>query len=297
MLLRSPRIGKLITRCALTYARANVLVSDGLEHSRASLQAFLGESLTSAEKSSLAQYIYGRREVYGPAALYAWERFWYQRDLPLAPAHVLVGGCGSGREMLALIDAGYQVSGFEPAAGLYQAACRALPDNTHIWQLRYEDISHASAARELVAQAPYDAVILGWGSFSHVLELSMRERVIQILHRLCPRGPILLSYQAASPNGLAKTSNSVERAARQIGGGLRNLRGLPAPSSESDVFLPHAGFVHRFTDVEIQELAKLVNRNMRSGGTPGTYAHCSFVLETGCEVDRHIADSDAARRS
>ena len=53
----------------------------------------------------------------GRTTLFDWEETWFAQDLPPAPARILVGGCGWGREVRALKDRGYSVVGFDPLAG------------------------------------------------------------------------------------------------------------------------------------------------------------------------------------
>jgi hypothetical protein len=269
--------GNLIQRSAVAYARAHGLSMRALEDSRVSLQGFLSESLRGDELSALTQQIFARRDTYGAPGLFAWERVWYQRDLPPPPAHVLVGGCGSGREMLALIDAGYEVSGFEPTARLYGSARLRLHSTARIWQLRYEDLV-SSRARDLVSRAPYAAVILGWTSFSHVIDAAMRARVIETLRDLCPTGPLLLSFHQAPRHERSQPRKTLERRARSLGRAVGWLRRVPRPVGTPPVFLPHCGFIHRFTDLEIEHLARLIGRRVSWGDDLRACPHCSFQI-------------------
>ncbi len=259
----------------MKYARAHGLVSRALEQSRVSLQTFLWESLGADELSTITQRLYDHRETYGPRGLFPWERVWYERELPAAPARLLIGGCGSGREMVPLVEAGYEVCGFDPAGRLCGSARLALPGRARIWQLRYEDLVE-SGGGELASRAPYSAVILGWGSFSHLLDAQMRARVIEVLHRSCPQGPILLSFHLAHARGERPPAGMLERGARYVGGSVGRLRRLPSPVGEAPVFLPHCGFIHRFTELEIEGLARLVERHVVWGDELRSYPHCSF---------------------
>lgn len=285
----SPRLGQLVTRCGLAYVRMDAWALRVLEHSRTAVQAFLWESSSPSERATFALSIYGRQKAVGPAGLYSWEESWYERDLPAPPARVLVGGCGAGREMLALLQRGYDVSGFEPAASLFQSARRNVSNPVKanpvkanpakVWQLRYEDLANTTACRELMADGPYAAVILGWGSFSHVLEPGMRERVVQVLGRLCPTGPILLSVHLARPNAIVKRQSWLYRGARRAGRGVGKLRSLPEPIGRADLLLPRAGFVHQFTAGELQELAGSIGRTVRWGDDQAAYCHVTLALE------------------
>jgi hypothetical protein len=273
---RSALLGASIARCAGEYARIHVALSRGLERGRIVVQSILAESITAAEKSALTRHIYDQTESSGPREPYAWERFWYGRDLPPAPARVLVGGCGWGRELLALEAAGYAVHGFEPAESLYRAA-RARLGDTKVSQLSYEDLL-SPVQHELLSGAPYDAVIAGWGSFSHVLEQSTREQVLLALQSLCPTGPILLSFHLAERPSSPRAAGPLATRAMQLGAILRQIRGIPPSACEDTVvFLPHAGFIYRFSESEIAGLAALVGRRVHWGDDRRTYPHCSLL--------------------
>lgn len=282
-------IGQLLIRCGLAHVRADRFVSRALERSRSLVHVLLSESLSAAEQASLTQCIYAQRQTYGPPGLWPWERAWFERDLPPAPARVLVGGCGSGRELKALLEQGYEVDGFEPVSSLLASARRALSGSARLWQLGYEDLARepasapapaASLARErleLEGAAPYSAVILGWGSFSHVLERSVRERALLALDRLCPSGPLLLSFHAARPREPAQRARALEERVRSVGRGVRTLRGFARDGERPDAFLPHAGFIHTVSEEELRALARSVRREVRWGDQQRAYAHASFV--------------------
>jgi hypothetical protein len=102
MLFRSPLAGTLLVRGALAYSRCHTACSSALERTRGALEVFLREALTTQEKASLAHALFGPLRNYGGFGLQPWEQRWYARDLPPAPARVLVGGCGAGRELVGL---------------------------------------------------------------------------------------------------------------------------------------------------------------------------------------------------
>lgn len=242
------------------------------------VEAFCSEALSHAERTSVALRLFERRAEYGPQSLYAWEEKWYHRDLPEPPARVLVGGAGSGREMLALLAKGYAVAGFEPAQSLCARARQLLPSSAPIWTLSYEEWVAGRANAGPAQLAPYDAVLLGWGSFSHVLDPDTRWKVIQLADRMSPKGPILLSFHALSP-ATRPASRASQPLARRLGQTLGRLRGVQHADSDSDLFLPHAGFLHRFAREEIEALAQAVSRTIRWGEPGDGSARCTFVSE------------------
>ena len=272
-------LGKLILRGASGYGRIHGALVVRLGVASGALETFLWQALTLEEKASLALEMYGHRSTVGPVRLYPWEEHWYRCELPPAPAHILVGGAGSGREMLALLAAGYTVSGFEPAVSLCESARRQLPGHVQFWRLSYEGLIAAPVDAPPARYAPYDAVLLGWGSFSHVLDPSLRERLIRVIDQLSPTGPLLLSFllEASTQPNKGKWQRRSEHWGRQVA----RVRGLAPTTTAPDRLFPHAGFVHQFSRNEVESLAALVGRTARWGQDGREYPHCSFVTALG----------------
>jgi hypothetical protein len=271
-------LGRAITHSALGYGRLHAALASRLEHTRSALEGFLWEALSLEEKSRLSLGAYGHRTTYGRLGLFPWEERWYRRDLPPVPARILVGGAGSGREIEGLLRAGYEPSGFEPVARLCATARSQLPSAVRMWTLSYEALVKAGSDSGPGMDAPYDAMLFGWGSFSHVVDPRMREQLIRVAHRLSPRGPILLSFHFDPGNGRHDSLGQRKRA-RQLGLKLGRLRGLPPAEARPDTLLPHAGFVHQFTGDEIEDLARLVRRTVLWGEDRHHYSHCTLLTE------------------
>jgi hypothetical protein len=166
-------------------------------------------------------------------------------------------------------------------ASLCSSARRELGDRAQVWQFGYEDLSLDEARGALQGRAPYDAILFGWASFSHVLDQGARERAIQVLDQLCPSGPLMLSFHAWQPNDRGKRPRPFERAARRVGQRLGELRGLPRADGDDgrdrEAFLPHAGFIHRFSEEEIFALARLVQREVRWGSDQRMCGHATLL--------------------
>ncbi|MGZ4337985.1 MAG: class I SAM-dependent methyltransferase, partial [Gaiellaceae bacterium] len=244
--------------------------------------AFMSAALTAAEKSDFGIRLYDASPAYRGTALLPWEPAWFSRRLPPAPARILVGACGAGREVLALTAAGYTVDAFEPARTLFRAARTRVADKARVCSFRYEDLSAAvldetrNAATELASQR-YDGVLLGWGSLTHVLDETERLRLMRALDRLCPRGPLLASFWCDNAAVAAPIVGRAERYATAGGRALARLRKLPVVASRRETFTLHAGFAYRFTKNEIEALARSIDRELLWDDDDTDYPHATFV--------------------
>jgi SAM-dependent methyltransferase len=100
-----------------------------------------------------------RTEDWNASGLADWER---EAVAALAPAGgtVLVVGCGGGREVLGLLEAGYDAYGCESHPALRAFADRFLADRGHPGRI-------AAAPRDGVPDGPgCDLVVAGWGAYS-----------------------------------------------------------------------------------------------------------------------------------
>ena len=223
------------------------------------------EALTLEEKSWLTVRIYDLHRGYFDVGndLHTWEEPWFRRRLPELPARVLIGACGTGREAVALAARGYRVDALEPAPDFVDESRRRLGDQAHVYKLSYEQLSDAvldgRVPVEGIPNGPYDAVILGSGSLTHVLDADEQARLLASVSRLCPQGPILASFfcdteEASVPAGRAL------RLGRSIGRALARARRMPPSHSDRLSYRAHSGFAYTFTPSEIERLARAIGR-------------------------------------
>lgn len=273
-------LGHLLLRGIGQYAELHARLSQTLDGGRRFVERFAVEALTVEERASMARVLYGQRDQYGPPRLFPWEDEWYRAVLPPSPATILLGGCGSGREVAALLDRGYQVDAAEPAPALFHSAVELLGGRARVWPLSYEDWVErsrtAELSAELFARGPFDAVILGWGSLCHVLDDELRDRLFQKLCESCPRGPILLSYFSASEAPPARGDRAREWG-RSLGRVLGQRRGI-SPPGHHERLLPHVGFVRTYQRAELVELALSLGRVAQFGDAAHGSPHCTFML-------------------
>lgn len=185
------------------------------------------------------------------SGLYPWEEQALQEHFPPAPAHILVGGAGSGREPFALSDLGYQVTAFEPVLALVDAM-----QQQGISQDRgavacfaggYEELPFVSSPSHgerihLSELGPFDAAILGWGSFSHIYDERQRQKTLQHFAELTS-GPILLSFTSTREDGKLPTLK------------IRSMLLKRKHRHPADRFSMSMGFQHPVSELEVSELA------------------------------------------
>lgn len=252
--------------------RANQATHDFVQRITQSAQRVFGgicsEALTLDEKTRLTIRIYDAYPVYFSVGndLYAWEQPWFARRLPAAPAQVLVGACGTGREAIALADRGYRVDALEPAPEFVDESRRRLGTRGQVYKLSYEELSAAvldgrESTETMPRGARYDAIILGSGSMTHVLDPLEQERLLRAMSRLCPNGPILASFFCEPEEAPVRAGRAI-RFGRSTGRALARLRSMPPTHSDRLSYRAHSGFAYTFTPREIERLASAIGRSL-----------------------------------
>jgi hypothetical protein len=216
--------------------------------------------VTFASDRALAAFndgVYSESNRYVPSSsgyvsgLYPWEEQALQERFPPPPAHILVGGAGSGREPLAFSDLGYRITAFEPVLSLVQAMQQqvtARRDTAIACYLGgYEELPFVKSPQSgesihLSQLGPFDGGILGWGSFSHIPDERQRQTTLKHFAELTP-GPVLLSFTSTRENEEVRSSTIRSRI-------LKRRHRHPA-----DRFSMVMGFQHPVTEHEVRELA------------------------------------------
>jgi SAM-dependent methyltransferase len=153
---------------------------------------------------------------------------------------VPVLACGGGREVLALLNEGFDATGYEPHPALVTYARRFLAAHGH------ESRVHSAPRDEFPSAAgPADGVVVGWGGFSLIHGRARRIALLREARRRLPAGgPVLLSF-------FARPSDSRElNVTKSAATGLRRLRGNP-PAELGDTLAPN--LVHVFTRPRLAE--------------------------------------------
>jgi SAM-dependent methyltransferase len=133
---------------------------------------------------------YGRTQAEADVAigLYHWERDFYARFLGTGQ-RVLVAGCGTGRDLLPLLEQGLRAEGLEAVAACAEEARRRLVRRGFTAPVLTGDIATATLSGR------YDVVIFSWYCYSYI---PLRARRVATLARLAEHlaadGRVLISY-------------------------------------------------------------------------------------------------------
>jgi hypothetical protein len=232
------------------------------------VNGFARAGLSPADKREITASIYAAQSR-SRSELFAWELAWWERVLPKRSSRILVGGCGRGVEVRALIERGHEVWAFDPALDCIRECQRDNPRAAFVGCFGYEDLSAAGLLDE---QVVFDAIVMGWGSLSHVLEEDDQLRVLRQLASLAPRGPILASF-LADPS--ARTQGRAERLGRDLARWAARASSEHPRESDHVRCLAHGGFVYLFTRTRIEELARLCRRRLELH-FDGNYPHATL---------------------
>ena len=243
------------------------------------LGGFLSEALDVEEQSAIGPLVYDARDTVHEG-LFDWEETWLAARLPPAPALVLVGAAGGGREAVVLAQRGYHVTAFDPREEGSTRCRTRLGEGATVVTTSYEALARAVLDGERNEASPiaalrFDAVLLGWGSFGHVLDARERERLLDALVRVCPEGPILASFPLAKADG---REGRMERGGRWVGRRLGALRSVGPHQPRRLFYGSHYGFVAMLSRDEITALGRRVGRETLWGS--GAYPHVTWPAPT-----------------
>jgi len=244
-----------------------LLVTDRAVHSTVRLAALVRSELLlagtgPATRHAINARVFSAEDTYtpgGPAfahGLFDWERAALEHPAFPATGHVLLGGAGGGRELLGFLNAGYTVDAFEPAPGLAEALAgvAAAHPGARTFTAGYTDLVGAVERHRgplaAVRGTQYDAIVLGWASFTHLTDDHEARSLLDALRSLAPTAPVLLSYLGPDDDGRA--NGRVEA----LRGPLRRLlaRATGNHAAEGEGFAPGVGFYRRFRPEQVEAL-------------------------------------------
>lgn len=211
---------------------------------------------------------YARSEHYLPGGsthacgLFPWEKAAISSPPFPSRGRILLGATGGGRELADLVGLGYRVVAFEPNDVLVKGAKQVASDleNVEVFQASYEDLVNAVHRGDgplagVVGGEPFDGVILGWGSLTHIVADQERRALLQALREMAPQAPVLASFYLRSQGkGATRAPGRSERFRAWVRPWLARV-GAPHRPEEGVSFAPNGGFVYTFTTESLQRLA------------------------------------------
>lgn len=223
---RLPRLAQRGSRALLNGAWLGVLSEERLD------------ALDEHYYSGDAVYV---TDAWNERGLFPWEEAVAAQHFP-AGGRVAVVAAGGGREVLGLLRAGFDATGWEshPALAAYGAGLLARhghPDRLH----RVPRDTFPPAARA-------EAAIVGWGALSLIRGASRRAALLRGAARTLPSGaPLLVSFFEV------EVLTRELRVTRALAAGLRRARRAPAPEP-GDTLAPN--FAHVFTRTSLAAEAR-----------------------------------------
>jgi SAM-dependent methyltransferase len=135
---------------------------------------------------------FGEPELYVLSGLMPWEQEFYDRFLK-PDDEILIVGCGSGRDLIALLRAGYRAEGLEVATQA-AAKARAMLGKAGLDTL----VTVGSIEDTSVISRPFDVYIFSWFCYSYIPRRADRVAMLRSVgDRLKPGGRVGISYETA----------------------------------------------------------------------------------------------------
>ena len=191
-------------------------------------------------------------EAHNRRGFFPWEEHVVQEHL-VPGSRVLVTGAGGGREVLALLERGFDAQGYEPNVAL--AAFGSSLTATDGFGARV----HVSGRSVVPAGVTADAVVLGWGSYMLVPTRAQRVELLRAASAATGnRGVVVLSYFPMPADRRQFT------AAHRVARVLRRWRRREAPLL-GDALSPN--FAHHFTRGQIRDEVTAAGLTLVASGT------------------------------
>jgi hypothetical protein len=134
--------------------------------------------------SNILDYTEARHQK---AGLFPFEEAVLARYFPKPPAHLLLPGAGTGREILVLLERGYSVDAFEPVSAMVDFTNETLAGRAVVRR----DTLQAWAEQP---SGHYDGIFTGWGMWTHINRYDDRIAAMRAFRSVCDRGPLFVSF-------------------------------------------------------------------------------------------------------
>jgi SAM-dependent methyltransferase len=179
------------------------------------------------------------------SGLMAWEKTWYERALKPTDRILLVG-CGTGRDLIALLELGYRVDGLDVSERAIELARRMLEAR------RLSATLYTGAIEDVVPDGSVDAVVFSWFCYGYIPQKATRIAALRgVARRLAPGGRVLISYVPAEASARSLPIRLTRLVAR-----LTRSDWEPEPG---DVLGPPTadrravGYEHQFAERELED--------------------------------------------
>lgn len=219
----------------------------------------------------LTEYRYSRHaapysdESYLNSGLFLWEREAIRRYFPVG-GRILVAAAGAGREMIALVDSGFMVDGFDCCAPLVEAGRNELRKHGIEAKLEFAPPSTVPALGR-----NYDAVLVGFSGYMYIPGRSRRTRFLRDLRNLLsPGAPVMVSFTEGLP-GRRRIWTA------RIGSAIRRLR-RAEPVEEGDCLKD--GFQHHFDRQQIDSEMSEAGIDLMYYGGGTCYGHAVGLVRS-----------------
>jgi SAM-dependent methyltransferase len=172
---------------------------------------FRVDDLQRASRRTWDEVAAGQSESYISSGFLAWEREFY---LPLLKPddRILLVGCGSGRDLLALWAHGYRTDGLDSGSQLTAVAREMVA--RHRWPATIL----TGAIETVTLTTRYDVVIFSWFCYSYIPQARSRVEVLRkVKAHLDSGGRVLISYILPAP-GRRRTLISLTRLMARLSG-------------------------------------------------------------------------------
>ena len=154
---------------------------------------------------------FSRSETAILSGLMSWESAFYARFLKPGD-RVLLVGCGTGRDLIALLKLGYRIDGLDISAHAIALARRMLERERLSAEL------HTGPVEVLPLPGSFDAIIFSWFCYGYIPQTDSRIAVLRkVKARLKAGGRVLISYVVAErpprplPIGLTRLAARLTR--------------------------------------------------------------------------------------
>jgi hypothetical protein len=222
------------------------------------LKPELRSALTVLAYSDMRSYLPGGTTF--EEGLFAWEQSLFAESCIPRSGRVLLAAAGGGRELRALLEAGYSVSAFEPNPRLFAGCAQVASQHAsaQVLQAAYSDLTAAVGGEgplAALAGQRFDWVLFGWGSFTHLTERGAQIAALRAVRALAPQAPLALSFYLRKPEAEGGRAQRLRRAVRRALSYLGANQAIDSGLGYSYI----GGFVYSFTREQIRELASLAH--------------------------------------